>query len=88
VVTASIIFQGMVFVWSERAFGWSSESCSRGATRSTTPTFIASPGLAMQVGALADEVTFGSGCVKTIGGSETSIETPKQFAADFRNSLR
>jgi hypothetical protein len=66
----------------------SSASCSRGATTSTTPTLIASPGLAMQVGALADAVIVGSGCVKTIGGSETSIETPKQFAADFRNSLR
>ena len=44
---------------------------------------ISTPEQARQVGALADEVIVGSGCVKTIGGSETSVETPKQFAADI-----
>ena len=49
---------------------------------------ISTPEQARQVGALADGVIVRSACVKTIGGSETSVETAKQFAADFRNSLR
>ena len=43
---------------------------------------------ARQVGVLADGVIVGTACVRTIGGSETPIETAKQFAAEFRGALR
>ena len=43
---------------------------------------------AKQVGALADGVIVGSGCVKTIGGSEKLAEAAKQFAEEFRSALR
>jgi tryptophan synthase alpha chain len=49
---------------------------------------IGTPEQAGQVGALADGVIVGSACVKTIGGSQTPVETAKQFAAEFRSSLR
>ena len=49
---------------------------------------ISTPEQARQVGALADGVIVGSACVKTIGGSETPVETAKQFAAEFRSELR
>ena len=42
---------------------------------------------AKQVGQLADGVIVGSACVKTIGGSQTPVETAKQFAAEFRSAL-
>jgi tryptophan synthase alpha chain len=48
---------------------------------------ISTPEQARQVGALADGVIVGSACVKAIGGSETPIETAKQFAAEFRKAL-
>ncbi len=48
---------------------------------------ISTPEQAKQVGALADGVIVGTACVKTIGGSETPIETAKQFAAAFRSAL-
>jgi len=49
---------------------------------------IGTPEQAKQVGALADGVIVGSACVKTIGGSQTPVETAKQFAAEFRSALR
>jgi tryptophan synthase alpha chain len=49
---------------------------------------IGTPEQAAQVGALADGVIVGSACVKTIGGSQTPVETAKQFAAEFRNALQ
>ena len=48
---------------------------------------IGTPEQAKQVGALADGVIVGSACVKTIGGSQTPVETAKQFAAEFRGAL-
>jgi len=48
---------------------------------------IGTPEQAKQVGALADGVIVGSACVKTIGGSQTPVETAKQFAAEFRSAL-
>jgi tryptophan synthase alpha chain len=49
---------------------------------------ISTPEQARQVSALADGVIVGSACVKAIGGSETPVETAKQFAAEFRSALR
>lgn len=48
---------------------------------------IGTPEQAKEVGAMADGVIVGSACVKTIGGSQTPIETAKQFAAEFRSAL-
>jgi tryptophan synthase alpha chain len=48
---------------------------------------IGTPEQAKQVGALADGVIVGSACVKMIGGSQTPVETAKQFAAEFRGAL-
>ena len=48
---------------------------------------IGTPEQAKQVGQLADGVIVGSACVKTIGGSQTPVETAKQFAAEFRSAL-
>jgi len=48
---------------------------------------IGTPEQAAQVGALADGVIVGSACVKTIGGSQTPVETAKEFAAEFRSAL-
>jgi tryptophan synthase alpha chain len=48
---------------------------------------ISTPEQAKQVGALADGVIVGSACVKTIGGSQTPVETAEQFAAGFRSAL-
>ena len=48
---------------------------------------ISTPEQAAQVGALADGVIVGSACVKMIGGSQTPVETAKQFAAEFRSAL-
>lgn len=48
---------------------------------------IGTPKQAKQVGALADGVIVGSACVKTVGGSETPVETAKQFSAEFRSAL-
>jgi tryptophan synthase alpha chain len=49
---------------------------------------IGTPEQAKQVGRMADGVIVGTACVKTIGGSETPVETAKQFAAEFRSALR
>lgn len=49
---------------------------------------IGTPEQAKEVGKMADGVIVGTACVRTIGGSETPMETAKQFAADFRNALR
>ena len=43
---------------------------------------------AKQVGALADGVIVGSACVKTIGTSQTPVETARQFASEFRSALK
>jgi tryptophan synthase alpha chain len=49
---------------------------------------ISTPEQAKQVGKMADGVIVGSACVKMIGGSQTPVETAKQFAAEFRSALR
>ncbi len=49
---------------------------------------ISTPEQAQQVGALADGVIVGTACVKAIGGSETPVETAKEFARSFQNALR
>ena len=49
---------------------------------------IGTPEQAKQVGQLADGVIVGSACVKAIGGSQTPVETAKQFAAEFRSVLK
>lgn len=49
---------------------------------------IGTPEQAKEVGAIADGVIVGSACVKTIGGSETPVETAKHFAVEFRDALR
>jgi tryptophan synthase alpha chain len=49
---------------------------------------IGTPEQAKQVGALADGVIVGSACVKTIGASQTPVETARQFASEFRSALR
>jgi tryptophan synthase alpha chain len=48
---------------------------------------ISTPEQARQVGALADGVIVGSACVKTIGSSETPVESAKHFAAEFQRAL-
>lgn len=48
---------------------------------------ISTPEQARQVGALADGVIVGSACVKTIGGSNTPVESARQFAMEFRRAL-
>ena len=49
---------------------------------------IGTPEQAKQVGQLADGVIVGSACVKTIGGSDTPVETAKQFAQSFKSAMR
>lgn len=48
---------------------------------------IGTPEQAKEVGKMADGVIVGTACVRTIGGSETPVETAKQFAADFHAAL-
>jgi len=48
---------------------------------------ISTPEQAKEVGRMADGVIVGSACVKTIGGSETPVETAIQFAAEFQSAL-
>jgi tryptophan synthase alpha chain len=48
---------------------------------------IGTPEQAKEVGKMADGVIVGTACVRTIGGSKTSVETAKQFAAEFRDAL-
>lgn len=42
---------------------------------------------AKEVGKMADGAIVGTACVRTIGGSQTPVETAKQFAAEFRSVL-
>ena len=49
---------------------------------------IGTPEQAKEVGKMADGVIVGTACVRTIGRSDTPVETAKQYAADFRNALR
>jgi tryptophan synthase alpha chain len=48
---------------------------------------IGTPEQAKEVGRMADGVIVGSACVKTIGGSETPVETAIQFALEFHKAL-
>ena len=48
---------------------------------------IGTPEQAREVGKMADGVIVGTACVRTIGGSETPVETAKQFAVEFRSAL-
>lgn len=48
---------------------------------------IGTPEQAKEVGKMADGVIVGTACVRTIGGSETPIETAKQFAGRFHDAL-
>ena len=48
---------------------------------------ISTPEQAKEVGKMADGVIVGTACVRTIGVSETPIETATQFAAEFRSAL-
>jgi len=49
---------------------------------------IGTPEQAKEVGEMADGVIVGTACVRTIGGSQTPVETAKQFAAEFRSALQ
>jgi len=49
---------------------------------------IGTPDQAKEVGAMADGVIVGTACVRTIGGSETPVETAREFANSFRDALR
>jgi len=48
---------------------------------------IGTPEQAKEVGKMADGVIVGTACVRTIGGSQTPVETAKEFAAEFRDAL-
>jgi len=49
---------------------------------------IGTPEQAKEVGKMADGAIVGTACVRTIGGSETPVETAKEFAKSFREALR
>jgi tryptophan synthase alpha chain len=49
---------------------------------------IGTPQQAKEVGRLADGVIVGTACVKAIGGSESLVETAKEFAKNFARVLR
>ena len=49
---------------------------------------IGTPEQAREVGTMADGVIVGTACVRTIGGSETPVETAREFAKSFREALR
>ncbi len=49
---------------------------------------ISTPEQAREVGEMADGVIVGTACVRTIGGSQTPIQTAKEFAKSFAESLR
>lgn len=49
---------------------------------------IGTPEQAREVGKMADGVIVGTACVRTIGGSETPVETAREFAKSFREALR
>jgi tryptophan synthase alpha chain len=48
---------------------------------------IGTPEQAKEVGKMADGAIVGTACVRTIGGSQTPVETARQFAAEFRSAL-
>ena len=48
---------------------------------------IGTPEQAKEVGAMADGAIVGTACVRTIGGSETPVETAREFAKSFREAL-
>jgi len=48
---------------------------------------IGTPEQAKEVGEMADGVIVGTACVRTIGGSETPVETAREFAKSFRDAL-
>ena len=49
---------------------------------------IGTPEQAREVGEMADGVIVGTACVRAIGGSQTPIETAKQFATEFQDALK
>jgi tryptophan synthase alpha chain len=49
---------------------------------------IGTPEQAKEVGQMADGVIVGTACVRTIGTSQTPVETAKKFAAAFRIALQ
>lgn len=49
---------------------------------------IGTPEQAREVGKMADGVIVGTACVRTIGGSESPVETAREFAKNFREVLR
>ena len=49
---------------------------------------IGTPEQAKEVGEMADGVIVGTACVRTIGGSETPVETAREFAKSFREALQ
>ena len=48
---------------------------------------IGTPEQAKEIGKMADGAIVGTACVRTIGGSETPVETAKEFAKSFREAL-
>jgi tryptophan synthase alpha chain len=49
---------------------------------------ISTPEQAREVAKMADGVIVGTACVRTIGESQTPLETAKQFARSFADALR
>ncbi|NJC96942.1 MAG: tryptophan synthase subunit alpha [Anaerolineae bacterium] len=49
---------------------------------------IGTPEQAKEVGEMADGVIVGPACVRTIGGSESPVETAREFAKSFAKVLR
>lgn len=49
---------------------------------------IGTPEQAKEVGKMADGVIVGTACVRTIGGSETPVETAREFARSFCDALK
>jgi tryptophan synthase alpha chain len=48
---------------------------------------IGTPEQAKEVGRMADGVIVGTACVRTIGESQTPVETAKKFAGEFKHAL-
>ena len=48
---------------------------------------ISTPEQAKEVGLMADGVIVGTACVRKIGGSESPVETAREFARSFRDAL-
>ena len=49
---------------------------------------IGTPEQAKEVGKMADGVIVGTACVRTIGASQTPVETAREFARSFASALR